>query len=317
MILASTPENISRAAGILQRGGLVAFPTETVYGLGADASNPDAVAKIFAAKGRPQNHPVIVHLADFAQLADWARDIPESARTLAAKFWPGPLTMILPRAPGVPDAVTGGQDSVGVRVPGHPVAQQFLRAFGGGIAAPSANRFGRISPTQASHVASEFGDAVEFILDGGACEVGIESTIIDLSRGSPVLLRPGRIGRMALSVALSADVVRAGEHATRAPGMLESHYAPATPLEVLDAEALNSRLAPDVAVLAMTPPPHDFPQAHWIIASANPQTYARELYAILRRLDAMHCRLLLVEQPPAEDSWMAVNDRLTRAARSA
>ncbi|HYS50590.1 MAG TPA: L-threonylcarbamoyladenylate synthase, partial [Burkholderiales bacterium] len=176
---------------ILRRGGLVAFPTETVYGLGADASNPAAVARIYEVKGRPAGHPVIVHIGDIGQLARWARDIPEAATKLATHFWPGPLTLVLRRAPGVGSQLSGGQDTIGLRVPGHPVALQLLREFGGGIAAPSANRFGRISPTAAEHVRSDLASEVELILDGGACEIGIESTIVDLSRGRPVLLRPG------------------------------------------------------------------------------------------------------------------------------
>src|SRR4249919_832993 len=185
---------IARAAAILRAGGLVAFPTETVYGLGADASSPAALGRMFAAKGRPSDHPVIVHLQAGEDLTHWARNIPVVAQQLADHFWPGPLTLVLRRAAGVLDAVTGGQETVGLRTPSHPIAQRLLKAFGGGIAAPSANRFGRVSPTTAQHVRDELGDALDLILDGGPCEVGIESTIVDLSTGTPVLLRPGRIG---------------------------------------------------------------------------------------------------------------------------
>ncbi|WP_442770390.1 L-threonylcarbamoyladenylate synthase, partial [Zoogloea ramigera] len=186
--------DIQRAVQLLRQGELVALPTETVYGLGADALNPDAVAKIFAAKGRPSDHPLIVHLADASQIMTWAREVPKDAIALARAFWPGPLTLILKRDESVPDLVTGGQDTVGLRVPNHPVALELLRAFGSGVAAPSANRFGRISPTTAEHVRQELGERVALILDGGACAVGLESTIVDLSRGVPVILRPGAIG---------------------------------------------------------------------------------------------------------------------------
>jgi L-threonylcarbamoyladenylate synthase len=196
--MADVAPDIERAVALLRAGELVAFPTETVYGLGADAANPAAVAKIFAAKGRPQDHPLIVHLDGAAQLDAWARDIPAYAFELAEAFWPGPLTLILKRQPGVPDAVTGGQDTVGLRVPGHPLALELLRAFGGGLAAPSANRFGRISPTTARHVREELGEAVAMVLDGGPCQVGIESTILDCTGGAPRILRPGMVGAPAL-----------------------------------------------------------------------------------------------------------------------
>lgn len=257
MIVSPTKENIARAAEILRQGGLAAFPTETVYGLGADASNPLAVAKIFAAKGRPQDHPVIVHLADAAQIEEWASAVPDAARTLAERFWPGPLTMILKRADGVNDAVTGGQDSVGLRVPAHPVAQKLLRAFGNGVVAPSANRFGHVSPTTAAHVEAEFmGNSaanIAMILDGGPCEVGIESTIVDLSRGGCVLLRPGRISASQIEQAIGGVVESNGlrrETAPRASGMLDVHYAPNTPLHLLSREVLLREVKPGDAVLA-------------------------------------------------------------------
>ncbi len=225
---------IERAAQFLKQGRLVAFPTETVYGLGADASNLEGVRRIFALKGRPANHPLIVHLQGVDELVHWARDIPFSVERLTSRFWPGPLTLVLKRATGVIDEVTGGQDTVGLRVPSHPVAQQLLQAFGGGIAAPSANRFGRVSPTTAQHVREDLGDAVDLILDGGACEVGIESTILDLSSGAPVLLRPGRIGAAEIETVIGAQVARASAQSPRAPGMLEAHYAPQLPLLLAD-----------------------------------------------------------------------------------
>ena len=200
---AVTPASIEQAADLLHRGKLVAIPTETVYGLGADASNPEAVAKIFQAKGRPADHPLIVHLAYASQMKDWAEEVPDSALRLASAFWPGPLTMILRKKASVPAVVTGGQETVALRVPDNPVALWLLRVFGGGIAAPSANRFGRISPTTAQHVAEELGDAVDCILDGGPCTVGVESTIIDLTDQQPTILRPGRITRSQLEESCS------------------------------------------------------------------------------------------------------------------
>ena len=319
MIASPTPGNLARATDILRHGGLVAFPTETVYGLGADAGNPAAVAKIFTAKGRPQDHPVIVHLADISLLDTWAVEIPRAARLLAARFWPGPLTLILRRAPGVNDAVTGGQDTIGLRIPAHPVAQQLLRKFGGGVAAPSANRFGRVSPTTAQHVEDEFGDRIDLVLDGGACEVGIESTIVDLSRGRAVLLRPGHIGAAEIAGVLGEPVQtaypeQANDDAPRAPGMLEAHYAPATPLSVVDSDELRRAIAAGDAVLAFSPPPDGVPAGQWITGSRSPAIFAHDLYANLRLLDQLGCARILVEQPPAGEGWMAVNDRLRRAA---
>jgi L-threonylcarbamoyladenylate synthase len=310
---------IAKAVDILRAGGLVAFPTETVYGLGADARNPEAVGKIFAAKGRPQHHPVIVHLAEAAQLEAWAVDIPDGARRLAERFWPGPLTLILRRGPGVPDAVTGGQDTVGLRVPAHPVAQALLQAFGGGIAAPSANRFGRLSPTTAQHVEAELDGAVDLILDGGACPVGIESTIVDCAGERPTLLRPGHIGREVLEEALGVRVEAPGPGAPRAPGRLPAHYAPTTPLALVDASALvglpaRTAASERVAVLARTEAPPDALHLVWIKAPEDPAGFARELYAHLRQLDRAGCSVILVEKPPPTPEWDAVLDRLTRAA---
>jgi len=317
---------IERAAAILRAGGLVAFPTETVYGLGADASNPAAVAKIFAAKGRPQDHPLIVHLAGIELLPLWAAEIPPAAHKLAAAFWPGPLTLVLKRAAGVPDCVTGGQDTVGLRIPGHPVALEFLRAFAGeaggrrysGVAAPSANKFGRISPTTAAHVRAELGAAVDWVLDGGECEVGIESTIIDLSRGRAVLLRPGQITLARIAAVLGAEVESPDAAAPRAPGALDSHYAPRTPLELVPAAELQARLAAlrgrKLAVLARAEAPSGLKDVCWQVAPRALEGYAHELYASLRRLDDRGCDLILVEAPPAVPGWQGVNDRLRRAS---
>ena len=306
----------------LRAGELVAFPTETVYGLGADAGNAQAVHRIFAAKGRPPDHPVIVHLADATDAADWAREMPEGARRLAAAFWPGPLTLILPRAAHVSDLITGGQDSVGLRVPSHPVARDLLAAFGGGIAAPSANRFGRISPTTAAHVDDDLGGAVALILDGGACPVGIESTIVAFTDEEPTLLRPGGIG--------VGDLARVLGHAPRSPGVagaprasgtLASHYAPRTPALLIPPDALRAEIAQlgardeRVAVLARTlARPADFAGV-WITAPATAAGYAHDLYANLRALDAANADAIAIEAVPGDDGWLAIRDRLTRATR--
>jgi L-threonylcarbamoyladenylate synthase len=319
-------EDIARAAAILRAGGLVAFPTETVYGLGADASNPAAVAKIFAAKGRPQDHPLIVHLGSIELLPQWAREIPPAAQKLAAAFWPGPLTLILERARDVPDCVTGGQDTVGLRIPGHPVALELLKAFAGeeggrafsGVAAPSANKFGRISPTTAEHVRAELGAAVDCVLDGGECGVGIESTIVDLSRGRAVLLRPGEITPAQIATVLGAEVELPDAAAPRVSGTLDSHYAPRTPLDLVAAADLPARLAAlrgkKLAVLARAEAPAGLKDVSWQTAPRAAAGYAHELYASLRRLDALGCAAILVEAPPSAPEWQGVNDRLKRAS---
>ena len=311
---------IAQAVALLRAGELVAFPTETVYGLGADASSPAAVAKIFAAKGRPADHPLIVHISDASHLARWAREVPHTAHTLAAMYWPGPLTLILKKQPGVPDAVTGGQDTVGLRVPRHPLALQLLKAFDGGIAAPSANRFGRISPTNADHVREELGDAVSLILDGGPCDVGIESAIVDLSRGQPMVLRPGAITAQQIAAMLDMEVKEgAADNAPRVSGSLAAHYAPVTPMRLVPAERIEHQLqqmlaqGQRVAVLARRPAPSGTHYLHWHIAPADTAAYAHDLYANLRRLDHVSVDLILVETPPQTEEWQAVCDRLARA----
>ena len=318
-IVPATPATIEQAACLLREGRLIAFPTETVYGLGADAANADAVRRIFAAKGRPADHPVIIHIARERDLERWARAIPAGARQLAAAFWPGPLTLILPRAAGVLDQVTGGQDSVGLRVPAHPVAQALLAAFGGGIAAPSANRFGHVSPTSAAHVAADLGERPALILDGGPCAVGIESTIVAFRGDVPLLLRPGSIGIAELTRALGRAPLSTDGGAPRASGTLAAHYAPRTPASLLDGDVLRAELGQltdrdeRVAVLARTlSPPEDF-DGVWIAAARDPAGYARDLYAHLRALDAAAADSILIEDVPHEPAWLAVRDRLTRA----
>jgi L-threonylcarbamoyladenylate synthase len=307
---------IRDAAAILRRGGLVAFPTETVYGLGADASNPEAIARIYKIKGRPSGHPVIVHIGDIGQLGRWAREIPEQAAKLAARFWPGPLTLVLLRAAGVRDELTGGQDTIGLRIPGHPVALALLREFRGGIAAPSANRFGRISPTSAEHVRSDLGSDVDMILDGGPCEIGIESTIVDLSRGRPVLLRPGRIGAKDIFHVLGVTPESRDSGAPRAPGVLMSHYAPRKPLRLLGSSEWDLRMrrgSPRSGVMSFRARPADDVSVIWIEASGDPERYGHDLYANLRTLDSSGCEEILVEEPLASPEWTAIRDRLKRA----
>jgi L-threonylcarbamoyladenylate synthase len=311
--------SIAKAVEVLRAGRLVAFPTETVYGLGADASQAEAVRKIFRAKGRPADHPVIVHLGTARELGAWAREIPDAAWQLAERFWPGPLTLILKRDPRVLDLVTGGQDTVGLRVPSHPIAAALLQAFNGGIAAPSANRFGRVSATTAEHVRQELGDAVDYILDGGACAVGIESTIVDLSSGAPVLLRPGRITVQEIESLLKVPVSRGSNASPRTPGTLPAHYAPGLPLRLaavgmLDAAIREESVRGPVAVLARHARPARSSATLWMTAPLDAAEYARLLYAGLRQIDASGCAVIVVETPPDTPDWSAVRDRLQRAA---
>lgn len=314
-IIPATPAAIAKAVAHLRAGALVAFPTETVYGLGADASDECAVRAIFAAKRRPADHPVIVHIAGTEDASTWTRAMPKAASALAEAFWPGPLTLIVPRSDHASDVVTGGQDSVGLRVPSHPVARALLRAFadagGSGIAAPSANRFGRISPTTAAHVADDLGDDVAMILDGGACDVGIESTIVAFRDDEPMLLRPGGIAIDELTRVLRRRPRSATRDAPRASGTLASHYAPRTPARLVCADELVH--APiDSAVLSLTVP-SPAGAAHWIVASSDATRYAHDLYANLRALDAAGARTMLIEAVPDDAAWQAVRDRLTRA----
>lgn len=318
-IRAPSTDAVALAVERLRSGELVGFPTETVYGLGADASNGQAVVKIFAIKGRPANHPVIVHLASMADIERWARRIPPAARLLIEKFAPGPLTLILPKSKHVPDPVTGGQGKVGLRFPSHKVAQHLLREFGGGIAAPSANRFGRVSPTTAQHVADEFGDELPLILDGGPCDIGIESTIIDFTRGAAVLLRPGGVSTMQLAEVLGYTPLPQTGKSPRVSGSLPSHYAPKTdtqlvkPFEIAQAFRMARLSGRKVGVLACSAVRFNDFEGVWRQGGPERLAYARILYAELRLLDAAGVDLILVEMPPGAIDWQAVNDRLQRA----
>ena len=320
-------EEIAQAVMLLKAGKLVAFPTETVYGLGADANNIEAVKKIFAAKGRPADHPLIVHISSIEQVQLWACDIPAIAWELAQQFWPGPLTLILKRAKRVADLVTGGQDTVGLRIPNHPIAQALLQQFGGGIAAPSANKFGHISPTQAKHVQQELGEAVDLILDGGACDVGIESTIIDVSSEIPRILRPGFILPSQLNKIMNnravanAPSVERTVKIPRVSGMLLSHYAPVTPLKILTAAELSTKIkelisaGKNFSVLAHSLSPiKNHNNLYWFNMPSDPKNYAHELYAIMRAADEKKGEVILLEELPTTEQWFAIWDRLRKAA---
>jgi L-threonylcarbamoyladenylate synthase len=320
------PESIARAADAMAAGELVAFPTETVYGLGADAGRDEAVARIFAAKGRPSDHPLIVHVPDAAAAGRFAAQLPAAAERLMQAFWPGPLTLILPRRPEVGAAAAGGQDTIGLRCPQHPVAHALLEACAArgvmGVAGPSANRFGRVSPTTAAHVQSEFGDDV-LVLDGGACPVGIESSIVDLSRGVPVLLRPGMVTRDAIELACGERVLLPGDLPSagpRASGTLESHYAPTAKVRLMDGKMLQTALdvlgdeAPRIGVYARMPLRL---RSDRVLLRRMPDSAAetaRQLFAVLRDFDTQGVQLIWVETPPAGSEWDGVSDRLRRAA---
>jgi L-threonylcarbamoyladenylate synthase len=336
---------IDQAVDCLKKGGLVAMPTETVYGLAGDASNGAAVRKIFSVKGRPENHPLIVHIARIEQCAHWAKDIPDYALKLAETYWPGPMTLILKKQAHVLDSVTGGQDSVGIRIPNHPVAQQLLQAFGGGLAAPSANRFGYISPTSAEHVREDLGDKVDMILDGGSCGIGIESTIIDCTGDSPKILRPGMITQEG--VKYSFDTLRhsqvdllakvSNEYLThnsmpRVSGALASHYAPKTTTKLLSQEEINQRRETcNIVILSTRKPtqrhvkmydariPHRSPSpnpdiAHWIVMPTDPHGYAHRLYEQLHFADQLQCQEIWIEDVSSAEEWNGIRDRIIKAS---
>ena len=316
---------VEQAAAHIRAGELVAFPTETVYGLGADASNDKAVAKIFAAKGRPSDHPLIVHLASSTQVSDYASSVPPFAHALIKAFWPGPLTVILPRKSGVATAAAGGQDSIGLRCPAHPLALEFLAACNTGVAGPSANKFGRVSPTTASHVVQEFGDEL-MVLDGGPCKVGIESSIVDCTRGTPVLLRPGVLTREQLSKACGQAVFSAeealGEQAPRAPGTLESHYAPHAKVRLMDAKGIQTALdllgsdAAHIAIYARSIVRIQSSKVFYRRMPDDALAAAEQLFAVLRDFDAQGVKLIWIEPVPKAAEWDGVRDRLARASAS-
>ncbi len=324
-VVRATPEVLKAAVTALREGDVVAFPTETVYGLGANAQDARAVRRVFELKGRPADHPLIVHLDDARYLQRWAREVPDNAHKLMERFWPGPLTLVLPRVESVNDLVTGGQDTVAVRVPSHPMAQQLLTAFGGGIVAPSANRYGRISPTRPEHVREEFGDAVRIVLDGGECQIGLESTIVAFDADGAVrVLRPGQITASQLQQVVGRLALPdAAVSLPRVPGSTRSHYAPTTPMVIVPAGEIDTRAAAlshggrRIAVLAQRLPVKTHPYVTWINASRRPDVYAHDLYANLRVLDKAGCTQILVQEPPHEERWDAILDRLRRGAQQA
>ena len=317
--------DVERAAALLADSELVAFPTETVYGLGACADDDRAVSKIFSAKGRPANHPLIVHVAEPADAARFASRVPPIAQRLIDAFWPGPLTVIVPRAEGMAAAAAGGQTSIGLRCPAHPVAQALLvaaRRLGvAGVAGPSANRFGRVSPTQAAHVLAEFNEGV-VVLDGGACNVGIESSIVDCSRDHPVLLRPGVLTRARLEAAAGELLLEPDAGAPRAPGTLAAHYAPNARLRLMSTQMLATALqmlareSLSLAVYSRSLSLNVAPHVRHRRMPAHPGQAAQELFAVVRELDAEGVQLIWVEEPPAGSEWDGVRDRLQRAAAS-
>lgn len=313
-------DEIQRAVELLRAGELVAFPTETVYGLGANANNPDAVRKIFRAKGRPSTHPVIVHIDHPRYLQRWVREMTPEAKKLADAFWPGPLTLVAQRAPAVNDVITGGQDTVAIRVPKHPVAQQLLSAFGGGIAAPSANRYGRVSATRAEHVREEFGEEIKHILDGGDCKVGLESTIVACVGDAPRVLRVGSITLSQLRAVVPSVQSGPNPATPRVPGTTSRHYSPATAVNIVPTRRLElvvtefTTNTEKVAVLAMRPPVTVNPFMTWINAGSRPEIYARQLYTNLRTLDRAAAKIILVEETPEGERWDAIRDRIKRAA---
>lgn len=320
-VLSASEQAVDDAVDVLRGGGLVAIPTETVYGLGADASNADAVQRIFAAKGRPSDHPLIVHIHGLDALAQWAQEPSEVAHRLAQAFWPGPLTLVLPRAASVPDVVTGGRPTVGLRVPDQPLALRVLERFGGGVAAPSANRFGRVSPTRADHVVADLGGSVDVVLDGGPCRVGVESTIVEIADGRLEVLRVGTITVEDLERVAGRTVHATGSGPARAPGMLASHYAPAAQVVVAGEDPAGDvrawqRLGRRVAVLAETMPGGLPEGAIRLDPVGDADGYARCLYERLRQADRLGAEVIVAVPPDPAGSGLAVRDRLERAART-
>ncbi|MFJ3921587.1 L-threonylcarbamoyladenylate synthase [Streptomyces sp. NPDC090022] len=319
--MTASTHDIEKAAGVLRTGGLVALPTETVYGLGANAEDPAAVSRIFQAEGRPPSHPLIVHIGDAEQLDDWVQDVPEAARLLAERFWPGPLTLVLRRGHRVPLEATGGLETVAVRVPDHPVALALLNAFGGAVTAPSANRFGSVSPTTADHVRAELGQTVDFVLDGGPCRVGVESTIVDATSGTPTILRPGGVTREELEAVLGRPLTVPSISQVRVPGQHPSHYAPRArvvlvePEQVLIEAETTREQGHQVGVLLPACLAGTLVKAHAVLTvPAAMAEYARRLYGFLRHLDQQGCDLIVASLPVEEGLGLAIANRLRRAA---
>jgi L-threonylcarbamoyladenylate synthase len=316
----ATQQELEAAVTALRNGELVAFPTETVYGLGANARDPSALRRIFEAKRRPANHPLILHLDSIRFLPRWAHEIPAQVEVLADRLWPGPLTLVLKRNPEVSEVLTGGQDTIAIRIPSHPMALQLLTAFGGGIAAPSANRYGRLSPTRAEHVREELGDAVSVILDGGESTIGLESTIVSLVDGPPRLLRPGAVRLDQLRELLPDLEVGPAPGTPRTPGSMAQHYAPQTRVVIVSTPELEPRIEEllaaqrRVAVLAQRPPRLARANVTWINAGRRADVYQHDLYANLRSLDKAGAAAILVEEVPDGLPWAAVRDRLARAS---
>jgi L-threonylcarbamoyladenylate synthase len=311
--------DISKAASILRSGGLVAFPTETVYGLGADATNPGAIERIFAAKGRPSTNPLIVHAGDAETAFRYARHVPEEAKTLADCLWPAPLTMVLWKAESIAPRVSAGLQTIGLRVPDHPLALELLRAFGGPVAAPSANRSNHVSPTTADHVRADLGDAVDLVLDGGPCKIGIESTVLDLTQSPAIILRPGAVSLAEIENILGSDSVRVvnetmhPSQAASSPGQHEVHYSPHTPAFRFDPSQRSAVPVAGVGVVSLDPRM----QAETILTMpASPDAYARRLYSVLRELEALNLPAIYIEMPPDKPEWLAIRDRLRRATRA-
>ncbi|MER5508847.1 L-threonylcarbamoyladenylate synthase [Streptomyces sp. NPDC002766] len=313
--------DIDKAAGVLRAGGLVGLPTETVYGLGANAEDPAAVSRIFQVKGRPPSHPLIVHIGGAEQLDDWAKEVPETARLLAEHFWPGPLTLVLRRGPRVPLEATGGLETVAVRVPAHPVALALLSAFGGGVTAPSANRFGSVSPTTADDVRAELGDAVDCVLDGGRCEVGVESTIVDATGELPGILRPGGVTREDLEAVLGYPLAVPTSSDIRVPGQHPSHYAPRARVVLVEpedvvAEAERAQaMGHQVGVFLPSSFADGSLKAHAVVPVPDSMSdYAQGLFGFLRELDRQGCDLIVASLPVEEGLGLAIANRLRRAA---
>lgn len=312
---------IKQAVTLLKQGDLVIFPTETVYGLGADATNDAAIQQIYTVKKRPHNHPLIVHIANITKLENWTTEINQVALQLAKAFWPGPLTLILRRAPHVLSIITGGQDTIAIRVPSHPVAQKLLQLFGNGIAAPSANYFGKLSPTLASHIHKELGSEVKLVIDGGRCQCGLESTIVDVTGDSPNILRLGAISADLITAVLGKKICVAKTSNISAPGALAAHYAPHTPLYVISSDNLKEYIQQllaehkTIAVLSRQSAFLNNSSIQWIIMPNTPSAYAYELYARLHDADEGNHGAIAVEMAPADESWLAIHDRLKKAQR--